>query len=175
VTCSIQKVSWLISINSMQRRTWVPIATGIVALVFFSLPSEEPLRGFLPDWVSLVLIYWTFALPARMMVGMAWSAGLVVDIVSFGLPGVYALSKAVLVYLARVLALRVRTYPLWQQTIVVLGLLGIEMLILTLIDFMVSGDLTGLQRWTAVVVGALVWPAVYWILRRARHLARLGH
>jgi rod shape-determining protein MreD len=110
-----------------------------------------------------------------MMVGMAWSVGLVVDIVSFGLPGVYALSKAVLVYLARVLALRVRTYPLWQQTIVVLGLLGIEALILTLIDFIVSGDLAGLQRWTAVVVGALVWPVVYWILRRARHLARLGH
>ena len=80
-----------------------------------------------------------------------------------------------LVYLARVLALRMRTYPVLQQTIVVWGLLGIEALILTRIDVVVSGDVVGMQRWTAVVVGALVWPAVYWILRRTRHLSRLGH
>ena len=165
----------MINVSAAPRRAWIPPVTVLIALVLFVLPVSDPLSGFLPDWVSLVLIYWTFALPARMGIPLAWCTGLVMDIVTFGVPGTYALSKAVLVYLARVLALRVRVYPLWQQSIIVLGLLGVEFVLLALTDLIAGDGLSGLQRWTAVVVGALLWPAVYWMLRRTRHLAHLGN
>lgn len=164
----------MISVNSAQHRSWIPFATVFIALVLQVIPTPELIRGFLPDWVSLVLIYWALALPDRMRLSFAWVAGLVIDLVTLGIPGVHALSNTVLVYLAKRLSLRVRAYPLWQQSIVIALLLGIELILFVVFDFALTGSLGEVHRWTAVIVGGLVWPPVYLALRRSRHLANLG-
>ena len=164
----------MISVNSEQHRSWIPFVTVFIALVLLVIPAPELIRGFLPDWVSLVLIYWALALPDRMRLPLAWGVGLVIDLVILGIPGVHALSKTILVYLARHLSLRVRTYPLWQQSVVIALLLGIELIFFVIVDFAAMGSLSEVHRWTAVIVGGLVWPAVYFALRRSRHLANLG-
>ena len=164
----------MISVNSAQHRSWIPFATVFIALVLQVIPTPELIRGFLPDWVSLVLIYWALALPDRMRLSFAWVVGLVIDLVTLGIPGVHALSNTVLVYLAKRLSLRVRAYPLWQQSIVIALLLGIELILFVVVDFALTGSLGEVHRWTAVIVGGLVWPLVYLALRRSRHLANLG-
>ena len=164
----------MINVNVTRRRTWVPFATVFFAMVLLVIPAPELIRDFLPDWVSLVLIYWALALPTRMGVSLAWLAGLAVDLFTLGIPGAHALSKAVLVYLVKMLALRVRTYPLWQQSVVIMLLLGLEVLMLAIVDIVTDGGLGVLYRWTAVIVGGLAWPLVYVALRRSRHLANLS-
>ena len=164
----------MINVNVTRRRTWVPFATVFFAMVLLVIPAPELIRDFLPDWVSLVLIYWALALPTRMGVSLAWLAGLAVDLFTLGIPGAHALSKAVLVYLVKMLALRVRTYPLWQQSVMIMLLLGLEVLILAIVDIVTDGGLGVLYRWTAVIVGGLAWPLVYVALRRSRHLANLS-
>ncbi len=164
----------MINVNATRQRTWVPFATVFFAMVLLVIPAPELIRDFLPDWVSLVLIYWALALPTRMGVSLAWLAGLAVDLFTLGIPGAHALSKAVLVYLVKMLALRVRTYPLWQQSIMIMLLLGLEVLILAIVDIVTDGGLGVLYRWTAVIVGGLAWPLVYVALRRSRHLANLS-
>ena len=86
----------------------------------------------------------------------------------------HALSKTLLVYLAKHLSLRVRAYPLWQQSVVIALLLGIELIFFVIVDFAMTGNMGEVHRWTAVIVGGLVWPLVYFALRRSRHLANLG-
>ena len=164
----------MINVNATRQRTWVPFATVFFAMVLLVIPAPELIRDFLPDWVSLVLIYWALALPTRMGVSLAWIAGLVVDLFTLGIPGAHALSKAVLVYLVKMLALRVRTYPLWQQSVMIMLLLGLEVLMLAIVDIVTDGGLGVLYRWTAVIVGGLAWPLVYVALRRSRHLANLS-
>ena len=164
----------MINVNVTRRRTWVPFATVFFAMVLLVIPAPELIRDFLPDWVSLVLIYWALALPTRMGVSLAWLAGLAVDLFTLGIPGAHALSKAVLVYLVKMLALRVRTYPLWQQSVMITLLLGLEVLMLAIVDIVTDGGLGVLHRWTAVIVGGLAWPLVYVVLRRSRHLANLS-
>ena len=164
----------MINVNATRQRTWVPFATVFFAMVLLVIPAPELIRDFLPDWVSLVLIYWALALPTRMGVSLAWLAGLVVDLFTLGIPGAHALSKAVLVYLVKMLALRVRTYPLWQQSVMIMLLLGLEVLMLAIVDMVTDGGLGVLHRWTAVIVGGLAWPLVYVALRRSRHLANLS-
>lgn len=164
----------MINVNVTRQRTWVPFATVFFAMVLLVIPAPELIRDFLPDWVSLVLIYWALALPTRMGVSLAWLAGLVVDLFTLGIPGAHALSKAVLVYLVKMLALRVRTYPLWQQSVMITLLLGLEVLMLAIVDIVTDGGLGVLHRWTAVIVGGLAWPLVYVVLRRSRHLANLS-
>ena len=164
----------MISVSTTRQRTWIPFATVFFAMVLLVIPAPELIRGFLPDWVSLVLIYWALALPTRMRVSMAWLAGLAVDLFTLGIPGAHALSKAVLVYVVKILALRVRAYPLWQQSVMVMLLLGLEVLVLAIVDIVTEGGLGVLHRWTAVIVGGLAWPLVYVVLRRSRHLANLS-
>ena len=164
----------MINVNVTRQRTWVPFATVFFAMVLLVIPAPELIRDFLPDWVSLVLIYWALALPTRMGVSLAWLAGLVVDLFTLGIPGAHALSKAVLVYLVKMLALRVRTYPLWQQSVMITLLLVLEVLMLAIVDIVTDGGLGVLHRWTAVIVGGLAWPLVYVALRRSRHLANLS-
>ena len=164
----------MINVNVTRQRTWVPFATVFFAMVLLVIPAPELIRDFLPDWVSLVLIYWALALPTRMGVSLAWLAGLVVDLFTLGIPGAHALSKAVLVYLVKMLALRMRTYPLWQQSVMITLLLGLEVLMLAIVDIVTDGGLGVLHRWTAVIVGGLAWPLVYVALRRSRHLANLS-
>ena len=164
----------MINVNATRQRTWVPFATVFFAMVLLVIPAPELIRDFLPDWVSLVLIYWALALPTRMGVSLAWLAGLAVDLFTLGIPGAHALSKAVLVYLVKMLALRVRTYPLWQQRVLFTLLLGWEVFMLAFVYIVTDGGLGVLHRWTAVIVGGLAWPLVYVALRRSRHLANLS-
>ena len=164
----------MISVSTTRQRTWIPFATVFFAMVLLVIPAPELIRDFLPDWVSLVLIYWALALPTRMGVSLAWLAGLAVDLFTLGIPGAHALSKAVLVYVVKILALRVRAYPLWQQSVMVMLLLGLEVLVLAIVDIVTEGGLGVLHRWTAVIVGGLAWPLVYVALRRSRHLANLS-
>ncbi len=62
----------MISVNSAQQHSWVPFATVFIALVLLVIPAPELIRGFLPDWVSLVLIYWALDVPTRMLLSLVW-------------------------------------------------------------------------------------------------------
>ena len=100
-------------------------------------------------------------------------AGLLLDVVSFGVLGRYALSKTIIVFLAERLAFRVRIFPVWQQSFLILGLLAVETALLTLLG-MTFGEIEfSYGRWVAIVGGALLWFPVYFVLRRVRHWARL--
>ncbi len=164
----------MIGLSPSPRRLWIPFATLIAALVLIVLPMQDLIKGFMPDWVSLVLIYWALAMPGRTPIALGWFTGLLVDILTFGIPGAHALSKAVLVYISASLATRIRVFPIWQQSIVVILLVGVETVILILIGYLAGELIAGLHLWTAAVVAGLVWPAVFYSLRRARRLTTLG-
>ena len=66
------------------------------------------------------------AAPQRVGVGVAWLVGLGLDLLTFGLVGSHALTKTVIAFLVGRVALRLRAYPVWQQTAFILILLVVE-------------------------------------------------
>ena len=110
----------------------------------------------------------------RVGVGVGWTMGLLLDVATFGLLGRFALTKALIAYIAQRFALRVRAFPVWQQTCAVFLLLGIEALIITLFALMMGESDAGRPgRWVAVLLGAVLWPVIFISLRRIRRWARL--
>ena len=99
--------------------------------------------------------------------------GLLLDVVSFGVLGRYAFSKTIIIFLAERLAFRVRIFPVWQQSFLILGLLAVETALLTLLGMTLGEAEFSYDRWVAIVGGALLWFPVYFVLRRVRHWARL--
>ena len=163
----------MISLFASRPKVWVIPATFLASYVLISFPVGLQWRGYAPDWVTLVLIYWCMAAPQRVGVGAAWLVGLGLDLLTFGLVGSHALTKTVIAFLVGRVALRLRVYPVWQQTAFILILLVFETAILVAIKYLVDGRLGGMVSWPALAVGVAVWPLLFWILRRCRRWGRL--
>ncbi len=137
----------------------------LAALLLTILPMPVAIEDFRPPWMALVLIFWSLTLPERVGVFTAFGAGLVLDVTTGALLGHHALGLAVIVYMMGELHQRVRTFPLWQQTLVVWVLLLLERL-LYLWVLSATGQLTPtLYYWVPTFIGALLWPWVYAVLR----------
>ncbi|MFN2309581.1 MAG: rod shape-determining protein MreD [Gammaproteobacteria bacterium] len=156
--------------NSLVQRRGggVILLTVLVAFVLTSLPLPEVWRPLRPDWVLLVLIYWCMALPHRVGVGVGWLAGLFTDALTGLLLGQHALAYCVVIYLTLKLHQRLRLYPLWQQSLSVLVLLALGQLLLLWINGMVGRPGHAWAYWAPSLLGALLWPLLFTVLRGLR-------
>ena len=121
----------------------------------------------MPDWVLLGLLYWSLALP---MPALYWAVGfgLVMDAVTGAPFGIHALAYLAAVQLCLMLALRVRQYRRWQQSLFMGSMLLLsEFLQLTLTVLLTENLWNGLLLLSSIA-GVLVWPAVFQLLRHLR-------
>lgn len=144
------------------------------AIFLTMMPMPVWLEEFRPPWVPLTLIFWSLTLPERVGVFMAFGAGLVLDVATGTLLGHHALGLSVAVYGMVELHQRVRIFPLWQQTLFVWILLLLERL-LYLWVLSATGQLTpSLLYWVPTLIGALLWPWLYAVLRGLERRAGAG-
>ena len=148
------------------------IFAGMV-LVIIPMPQFFPSElGFLrPDWVAMVLVYWTIALPHRVGIPTAWLAGIGVDVLLGSLIGQHGLSYVLIAYVAGSLYQRVRMFSVWQQAIILFAFLGLNQLIGFWIDSIVGVANWSLWYFLPAVSGAFLWPSVFLILRYLRRRA----
>lgn len=151
-----------------QRSRLIIATTFVVALILTSLPGPSWADPFRPDWVSLVLIYWCMATPNHVGVGVGWIAGLALDVLYGSLLGQHALAKTVIAFLTNRLHLRIRVFPLWQQALFVLLLLLLNQLIVLWVDGVIGQAPNLYTYWISSIVGMLIWPWFYIILRDIR-------
>ncbi len=153
---------------------WLVIGlTIVVAFILNLIPVPEWALPYRPDWVVLVLIYWCLATPDRLSTGVGWLVGLLIDVSNANVLGLHALGLATLAYVTTRLHLRIRMFPWWQQSLSVLVLLiGYK----GLVGWMRSlfGELQfDLMYWMPCLIGVLIWPWLFVILRDIRRYGRL--
>lgn len=148
---------------------------GIVILFSFAIafilemfPISENLASYRPEWVTLVLIYWCIAVPHRVGVFTGWMVGFIMDIHSDSLLGLHALSLAVVAYLCYQLHARIRLYPLFQQSLIILLLVALSQIILLWING-IMGDIRGdWTYWMPSLTSMLFWPWIFFLMRTIR-------
>ena len=80
----------------MIRRSYFFVALSIFfALVMALMPLPISAEPFRPDWVLLVLMYWSLAVPHRVNIGWAWITGLIIDLAMGSPLGVNSLTYSV--------------------------------------------------------------------------------
>jgi rod shape-determining protein MreD len=147
------------------RGRWALFASLAVALFLTILPMPGWSEDLRPQWVALTLIFWSLALPERVGVFWAFGTGLVLDATTGTLLGQHALGLSVIVYLVVELHRRLRTFPLWQQTLSVWVLLLVERLLYLWVLGATAQPTPSLIYWVPTFTGALLWPWVYAVLR----------
>jgi len=140
----------------------------LFALILTILPLPEWARLYRPQWHTLILIYWIMATPHRVGVGVGWMTGIAVDVMTGTLLGQHALALSLVAYITQKMHQRVRLFPLWQQSVTILILMLIEKLLALWVIGATSQPAPSLLFWAPPLVGMLLWPWIYIILRDIR-------
>ena len=148
----------------------LPASAG---LIFFSLAaayllSVLPWSGTWllarPDFVLLVLIFWTVHEPRSIGQGMAFALGLLMDVSDSMLLGQHALAYVVAVFGVQVLRVRILSFHLPEQTLHVLGITIAASVVMVMLNLLLGADFPGLAYFDSPVLTALAWAPASWVL-----------
>ena len=151
--------------------------TIFFAMILEIIPFSEGLPaeiGFLrPDLVIMTLVYWTIALPHRAGVILAWICGVIMDVLVGNFLGQFGCTFVIISYLVLKFYQRIRMFSVWQQAILVSGLVILNQGLSSLFEY-----ISGVSFWSAwtlmtVLSSALIWPLVFLLLRSLRRSLRL--
>src|SRR6185436_14665999 len=173
----------------MRPADLTPIARDVMklpasgGLVFFSilgayLLSALPWSGAWllarPDFVLIVLIFWTIHEPRSIGQGIAFSLGLLVDVSDSMLLGQHALAYVLAVYGAQELRVRILSFPLVEQTLHVLGIFVLASGVMLLLNLLLGADFPGLAYFVSPVLTAVFWGPTTALLHSAAMRRRRG-
>ena len=149
----------------MNKTLLIGLMTVIASFMLAIMPLPDWAVLYRPDWVTLVLIYWVMAFPYKIGVGLAWLAGLLLD-VSYGtLMGQHAIGMVLVIYVIHLQHQRLRVASLIQQAIVIFFLLLIKQLLTLWVDGMLGRAPDNWLYFIPTITSTLVWPWMYLILR----------
>ncbi|MDO6463711.1 rod shape-determining protein MreD [Pseudoalteromonas carrageenovora] len=143
------------------------------ALIMALMPLPFSFEPFRPDWVLLVLMYWSLAVPHRLNIGTAWVVGLLIDLASGSPLGVNSLTFSVCIFVTASNFQKIRNFSLWQQSL----LIGLFLTLYHLMQFWLNHFLLGVyfnpQYLWPVVTGMVSWFWVFLLLRKYRRHFRI--
>ncbi len=119
---------------------------------------------FVPDFVALVLVFWSIHQPRKVGIGVAFVMGLLMDVHTASLLGENALAYTLLSYFAITIHRRVLWFTPMTQTLHVFPLFLLTQVIQSLIQLMVNGKFPGWLFFSESFVTAALWPVATWLL-----------
>jgi rod shape-determining protein MreD len=144
------------------------LTTFALALLLTIMPLPLGWQELRPAWTVLALIFWCLAAPGRIGVFSGWLLGLVEDSLTGSLLGQHALAHSITAFICQQMYMRLRIYPLWQQSGIVAVLLLVEQLLNFWIISSAGHGAFGAGAWFAPVLGTLCWVIMMLLIGRRR-------
>lgn len=143
------------------------LKTVVGALILTLLPLPSWLEIIRPGFLALTVLYWSITAPRAGGITLGWVCGLLLDAFEGPVLGEHALALAFLAYIAVREHQRIRSKPIFQQSLIVFAALVFYEVVLFAIDGWSGHPLTTPLRWVPTLTGALIWPAAAAILARS--------
>ncbi|MCY1288752.1 Rod shape-determining protein MreD [compost metagenome] len=147
------------------RNGWVIWVSLVLALLLSVAPMPVFMEAGRPLWVALFLTFWVLHLPHRVGMTTAFLLGLAEDVLYSTLFGQNALILTLIVFLVLSLHQRLRMFPMWQQSLVLLVVYGIAQLVQLWLNALTGNRPPTLTFVLPALVSALLWPWVAALLR----------
>lgn len=137
----------------------------VVGMVLQIVPLPHVISVMRPQWVLVLLIFWTLYPQSSIGLIIAFILGLFMDLLTGSLLGQQALIYVFIVHLVRLLGPRLRMYPMHQQ----MGIVFVLALVSLAIQSWVL-RLTGVlplhwSYWLPALTSCLIWPIFYPFLK----------
>jgi rod shape-determining protein MreD len=130
------------------------------------VPLPDTIDAFRPDFLVLVVFYWSIESPRAGGLTLAFAAGLALDVIKGVVLGQHALALVLMAAWATHLRLRLRVFSVLSQSLTIFALLTGYQFILFWVDGATGNPVTTFSRWLAPVIGALIWPLLAGSLSR---------
>ncbi|MTD33031.1 rod shape-determining protein MreD [Paludibacterium sp. dN 18-1] len=134
------------------------LLTFMLAVLVELIPLPVGSTRWLPDFISLLLLYWIINQPRRVNVGTAFILGLVADVSTAGLFGQHALAYSITGYLALMRQSQLVMFNPGQQALAVLGLMLTNQAIMVVVRMLTGSAFVGWGYFLPPLIGALLWP-----------------
>ena len=141
--------------------------TTLLALFLSVVPLPAGLDAVRPAFLVLTVLYWSIAAPRAGGIALGWIAGLALDIFQGSVLGQHALALSLVTYIAVREHQKIRSKPVFQQSLIVMGLLFIYEFVVFAIDGWTGHVLYGPLRWLQILTGAILWPLAAALLGRS--------
>ena len=161
------------SLNSKQSYV-VYIFSVILAIILKIAPWPIAFAEMNPDWILLVLIYWSVNMPERVGIFNAFFIGLLTDVLTGRLLGEYALVYSLVCYFCLNSHKQLRHFPLLQHSVFVIVNLTLSQILIFWMENIQS--ITQFQGafWQPILTGVLVFPVIHWLLRRTHNIRKIS-
>jgi len=110
-----------------------------------------------PDFMLVVLLYWTLRAPHLCNIGTAWLVGLLVDLATGGLLGQHALAFALTSFIALSFQRRLVLFSMMQVAFYVLGLLILARGTILILKLFSGNEAPSWHYFWPVVTGIILW------------------
>jgi len=117
-----------------------------------------------PDFVALVLVFWSIHQPRKVGIGVAFFMGMLMDVHDGALLGQHALAYTLLSYFAIMIHRRVLWFQIWAQALHILPLLLLAQAVQLMVRLTVSGKFPGWLYLLESFTSAAFWPFVTMLL-----------
>ena len=134
----------------------------LVALVLNLIPAGR-IPG-IPDWMALVLAFWSVREPLKIGMTSGFVFGLVMDVAHGAVMGQHALAYVLLTFLASSLSRRILWFPLVQQALHLLPLLLLTQVVMVAARMLGGADFPGWPYFLSSLISALLWPPLNYVL-----------
>lgn len=150
---------------SRRNNGWVIWLTFAIGLLLSVSPMPQFMEVFRPMWLALLVSFWTLAVPGKVGMTTAFVLGLAEDVLYGTLLGQNALILTLITFLVLSLQQRLRMFPMWQQSLVLLVVFGLAQLVQLWLNALTGNRQPTLEFVFPALVSALLWPWVFAILR----------
>jgi rod shape-determining protein MreD len=134
------------------------LLSSLVALALAVLPLPPLLESLRPDFLVVVVLYWSIEAPRAGGLSLAFCAGLALDVLNGVVLGQHALALTLMSAWATHLRLRIRVFSMLTQCLTIFALLTGYQFVLFWVDGATGNPVTTFSRWLAPVIGAILWP-----------------
>ena len=142
---------------------WFIFLTLTIALLLNFLPTAH--WPGVPDWIALVLCFWSVRESRRVGMGWAFVLGLLMDVADGAVLGQHCFAYVLLAYGASSLSRRLLWFPIAQQALHVLPLLLLTQAIQAGMRMVTGSDFPGWGYFVGPFVASILWiPATYLLL-----------
>lgn len=155
-------------ISGRPNNGWVIWLSLLIALLLSVAPMPHSIGLGRPLWLAMFISYWAIALPHRGGMVAAFFFGLMLDVLSGTLLGQNGLPLILITFLVLNLQQRLRMFPLLQQSLVLLVILGIGQLVQLWLNTLTGNRPPTLLFLVPVPVSAMLWPWIFIALQWAR-------
>jgi rod shape-determining protein MreD len=139
------------------------IATSLMLALLLNMLQNMGLFGNaagVPDFLALVLLFWTVHQPLRVSLGWAFFFGLITDVHEVALLGQHALSYTVMAYLATLIHRRLLWFRGPSQALQVLPLFLVAHALSWTARLLTGNTFPGAWALLAPLLEAALWPVV---------------